>query len=403
MRVINVHGKTLALFVFGLATTLAQAATPPNTAIVNTATASYQVSGTPVTSTGSVTTTTSARTPATIEFLQYVPGGTVGSVEQVGTSSCSGVPLPDPNYIFPPLSTLAVPGALRLAPATHYSGGDPLFVRVTDHDQNLNAAAVENITVTLTSPAGDTETITLSETGPSTGVFIGYQQLKQPQKQLRAVGGEPEHYCTYRSADAVPTVTDGARGSVRRTVDSSSGATVNGAAVTPVNDLTGLPGLPDGVTALAQPIISGTATTCDSVMPPGGYRFPRVAPGTYRIAVAPPVAYGFPSSVAPASLPGGFTVIGSPGNGASYGTAFVLNPGPAVKIDVPLDPAGGNLQIIKTAGKPVIGIGDFLPYTLSIRNNAANATANRSTTACHRASATSGSARLAAWPTGDFS
>jgi uncharacterized repeat protein (TIGR01451 family) len=380
LRATNVQGKALALFVFGLATTLAEAATPPNTAIVNTATASYQVNGTPVTSTGSITTTTAARTPATIEFLQYVPSGTAGSVEQVGTSSCGGTALPNPNYIFPPSSALAMPGALRLAPATQYSGGDPLFVRVTDHDQNLNAAAVESVTITLTSPAGDTETITLSETGPSTGVFIGYLQstgaAATANNCVLSVAASQNITASYTDpADVVPTVTASALvDPFGVLLDSSSGAAVNGAAVTLVNDFTGLPATvfcDDGVTALAQPIASGTATTCDSVMPPGGYRFPRVAPGTYRIAVTPPVAYGFPSSVAPASLPGGFTVIGSPGNGASYGSAFVLNPGPAVKIDIPLDPAGGNLQIIKTSGKPVIGIGEFLPYTLSIRNSSA--------------------------------
>ena len=380
MRVANVYGKTLALFLFGFATTLVQAATPPNTAIVNTATASYQVGGTPVTSTSSVTSTTSARTPATIEFLQYVPSGTAGTVEQVETASCNGSPLPDPNYVFPPSSTLAVPGGLRLAPATHYSGGDPLFIRVTDYDQNLNPAAVETIAITLTSPTGDTEIIQLQETGSSTGVFIGYLQstaaTATANNCVLSVAANQSITASYTDpADTVPTVTDSALVDPFGVLfDSSSGVAVNGAAVTLVNDLTGLPATvycDDGVTVLTQPVTSGTATTCDSAMPPGGYRFPRVVPGTYRIAVAPPIAYGFPSSVAPASLPGGFTVIGSPGSGASYGSAFVLNPGPAVKIDVPLDPAGGNLQITKTAGKPVIGIGEFLPYTLSIRNSSA--------------------------------
>jgi len=377
LRVANTQGKTLALLLFGFATSLAQAATPPNTAIVNTGTASYLVSGTPVTSTSSVTTTTSTRTPATIEFLQYVPSGSTGSIEQVGTASCGGTALPNPNYLIPS-STLTVPGALRLAPATLYSSGDPVFIRVTDYDQNQNAAAVETISITLTSPTGDSETITLSETGISTGVFVGYLQTTAATTTTNncvlSVVAKQSITASYTDpADVVPTVTTNALVDPFGVLfDSASGAAVNGATITLLNDLTGLPATVfcnNGVTVLTQPITSGAATTCDATMAAGEYRFPRVVPGTYRIAVTPPVGYGFPSSVAPASLPSGFTIIGSPGSGASYGSAFVLNPGPAVKIDIPLDPAGGNLQITKTAGKSIVGIGEFLPYTLSIRNS----------------------------------
>jgi len=365
---------------FGFATSIAQAATPPNTAIVNTATANYVVGGSPVTSSSSVTTTTSVRTPATIEFLQYVPSGTAGSVEQVGTTSCGGSPLSSLNYIFPPSAPLTVPGALRFASATHYSGGDPLFFRVTDYDQNLNPAVAETITVTLTSPTGDTETMTLTETGLSTGVFIGYIQSTNSAATANdctlSVAANQNIMASYTDpADVITTVTDSALVDPFGVLfDSSSGVTINGAAVTLINDFTGAPATvycDDGVTVLTQPITSGAATACDATMPAGGYRFPRVVPGTYRIEVVPPVGYGFPSSVAPASLPGGFTVVGSPGSGASYAGNFLLNPGPAVKIDVPLDPAGGNLQITKTAGKSVVGIGEFLPYTLSIRNSSA--------------------------------
>lgn len=381
MRVTSTYGKTLALILLSLAAPVAQAATPPNTAIVNTATASYQVGGAPVTSTSSVTATTAARTPATIEFLQYVPSGSAGALEQVNTASCGAAPLPNPSYILPPASALTVPGALRLASATHYSGGDPLFIRVTDYDQNLNAAAIETITVVVTSPTGDTETLTLSETGPSTGVFIGFLQTTSAAATANncvlSVAPNQSIVTSYTDpADAVPTVTDTAMVDPFGVLfNSSSGAPVNGAAVTLINDLTGLPATvycDDGVTLLTQPVTSGAASTCDSALPAGSYRFPRAAPGTYRIAVAPPATYGFPSSVAPASLPGGFIVLGAPGAGASYGSAFLLDPGPAVKIDVPLDPAGGNLQITKTAGKSVIGIGEFMPYTLNIRNSSAS-------------------------------
>ena len=44
-------------------------------------------------------------------------------------------------------------------------------MRVTDGDQNLNPAVAETITAVITSSSGDSETITLTETGVNTGIF----------------------------------------------------------------------------------------------------------------------------------------------------------------------------------------------------------------------------------------
>ncbi len=386
MRVKNwlrAHGKTHALVLSaGLAAagSFTHAATPPNTPITNTASANYEVGATPLTTSGSVTTTTSASTPSTIEFLQYVPSGTAGTVEQVNIASCNASPLPAPTYILPPSTALTVPGALRLVAATHYSNGDPLFVRVTDFDHNQNATAIETISVTMTAPTGDTETLVIAETGVSTGIFIGYLQSTSAAVAagdcLLSVSADQTITATYTDPlDVVPTVADTAQVDPFGVLfDSVSGIAVNGASVTLIDDLTNLPAsvlCDDGVTALAQPVISGSPTACDTVMPPGGYRFPRVAPGNYRLAVAPAGGYVYPSSISPGALPPGFTIVGAPGSGASYGFSFALNPGPAVEIDIPLDASSGGLQIIKSAAKASIGIGEFMPYTLSIRNNSA--------------------------------
>ena len=373
---------------------LAQAATPPNTPITNTATASYTISGTPVSVTGSNTTTTSARTPSTIEFLKFVPSGTAGSLEQVNTTSCGGSPMPAPSYLDPPASTLTIPGPIRLVHADTYSAGDPLFIKVTDYDQNVNPAVADTITVTLTTtPASDAETLTLTETGPSTGVFIGYIQSSNaavtPNNCTWNVTPDQNIKATYTDpADAIQTVTAAALvDPFGITFDSNTGLPVNGARVILIDDSNGQPATvycDDGVTILQDSsttpattnVISGSPNVCDpTTMPAGGYRFPRVLPGTYRISVTPPSSYAFPSTVS--SLPSGFTVVGNASTGgASYGSPFPLNPGPAVKIDIPLDPASaGNLQITKSAGKSVVGIGDFVPYTLAIHNNGAAALA----------------------------
>lgn len=375
----RVHDKAFALGLLLLAPA-AGAVTAFNTPITNTATASFTVGGTPVTSTGTVTTLTAGRTPAVIEFLQFVPGTTEGTPEQVNPTLCGGAPLPAPVYIYPPATALTVPGPLRLTPAEYYSNGDPLFVRVTDYDQNTNPAAPDTITITVNAPGGDSETLTLAETGDSTGIFIGYLQstgaaVSAGNCELSIAGSQQITASYSDPLDAVVTVADAALVDPYGTLfDSATAAPVNGASVTLIDHATGLPATvycDDGVTVLPQPVTSGTATVCDPVMAAGGYRFPRVIPGTYRLAVVPPADHAFPST--DATPAGSYTVVGVPVSGASYGGAFPLNPGPAVKIDVPLDPAGTGLQITKTANKTIAAIGEFVPYTLSIRNNGGTA------------------------------
>ena len=53
--------------------------------------------------------------------------------------------------------------------------GDPIFVRVVDADRNRDGAVIETVDVRVTAPStGDAEVLRLSETGPNTGVFVGY-------------------------------------------------------------------------------------------------------------------------------------------------------------------------------------------------------------------------------------
>ena len=57
-------------------------------------------------------------------------------------------------------------------PATNsYTAGSPVSVRVTDLNRNTNAATIDTVRVTVTSSTGDSETLTLVETGVNTGIF----------------------------------------------------------------------------------------------------------------------------------------------------------------------------------------------------------------------------------------
>jgi len=56
---------------------------------------------------------------------------------------------------------------------TVYQAGDTLYVRVADGDENINATTRQTVSARLTSPAGDSEVVILTETGVNTGVFTG--------------------------------------------------------------------------------------------------------------------------------------------------------------------------------------------------------------------------------------
>lgn len=156
---------------------------------------------------------------------------------------------------------------------------------------------------------------------------------------------------------------------------SAIGLAVDGTSITLINTDTGLPATvlgDDGVSSFPSTITSG-GTVTDSGgttynFPPGGYRFPFTSPGNYRLEVVPPAGYAAPSTVPTAvlqSLPGGPFAIVNPG---SRSEPFVLNPGPAFHLDIPIDPLSSALWLRKTAGKDIVAIGDFMQYNVYIEN-----------------------------------
>ena len=391
LRALCAQRKALLSVACAALSLCAAAATPPNTDITNTATASYTVGGAPVSVSDAVTVTTAARTPSLIEFLQFVPPGVqqTGAVERVPATQCStsgaatGPFVPSSGPV--PLGStapLAVPGDYRLASTNFYHGGQPVFIKLADLDQNLNPALAETVIVTVKSANGDSETLRLTETGVSTGVFIGYIQstfgavVVNDCRLSVAVNGSLS--ATYTDVvDGTDSTVDGALVDPFGLVfDSTNGNAINGATVTLINTATNAPAdvlCDDGVTPYPSSVISGgSLAACGGTVsqPAGSYRFPLVAPGTYRLQITPPTGYNFPSTVATTTLQ---TLSGAPFSivAGSRGGPFMLDLGPALQIDVPLDPASGSLQIVKASIKAVVGIGEFLPYTLAIRNNSA--------------------------------
>ena len=369
------------LTILGLVfSSMSLALTPFGTAITNTATANYKVSGTPASSSGSVTVTANGRTPPKIEFLQYSP---TGSAVQVEPTQCGGTPTFPANSAAP--ASKAVPGSFNLVPAIAYTVGDPVFVRVTDTAANLSATTQETITITVTTPApaNDSETLTLKETGVNTGEFVGFIQsagaspTSTPSNSC-VLNGVPNKNVSTSYTDITTVAATMLFDPFGIVFDSSTGQGVDGATVTLIDAATNLPAnvfCDDGVTVLSQPLTSGTPTCGDPALQ-GGFRFPRVLSGNYKIALITPANYNFASSVPFPTLQ---ALAGAPfalNTTGSIGQIFALPSGPPLKIDVPIDPLGGTLQITKTAGKSVVGEGEFVPYVIAIKNNANGVTPN---------------------------
>lgn len=374
----------------------AQAAVPPNTSITNVASATFVIGGTSVTVKGTNTVVTSPKTPATIEFMEYVgghatqPSTTVS--ENVQPTRCDktgsgyitlGAPKP------PGQATLPVPGVYALADASLYASGDVVFVRVTDYDQNVNPNVAEVIDVTVTSSGGDTEKLKLTETGPSTGVFLGYifstSGTAKSGDCLYNIGGNQKLVATYidQSESSVAITAAALVDPLGVVFDTTTGKPVDGVEVTLIDASTGLPAAVkgnDGLSTYPSTVVTGT-TVVDSggtryVMAAGYYQFPRINPGRYVLQVAVPAGYSAPSKVTATDInkrfPSQFVVVTG-----SYGDEFQVLPGPALHIDIPVDPGeAASIEIQKTAGKSEAAVGEFVPYNLAIRNGSTSAITN---------------------------
>ena len=365
--------------------------TPPGTDILNSATVNYiDGGGNPVAANSNidVVTTEVAPTPSGLELLHYAPGVS-GAVAHPATGpplcSTSGTAT-GPFAAGPPVldgggNPIDWSNPVELLGAGALRTGEALFVRVVDHDQNLDAAAVETILVTLFS-SGDQEVLQLFETAVDSGEFIGALMLAAPPAaggdcRLSAASGDTVTGRYADAADAGDVSSDAELVDPLGLVfDTATGSPVDGATVTLIDAGTGAPAQvfgDDGVSSFPATITSGGSTSDSGGtsynFPPGGFRFPQVAPGQYQLDVAPPAGFAFPSAVPDALLQALPTAPFALGLG-SRGEVFSVLVGPPVQIDVPIDAgAGGGLLLTKAAGKTQIQVGEHLQYSLRLSND----------------------------------
>lgn len=380
------HSATFLLaFAFFLVNLLVAPHAPAATTVNNVAHASYSVDTLPRTSASNPVSTV-IRTPSKLDFLTYAPLAANPELLPVATTSylmsTNFTPLTAPVPLGA-TTPLDLSGPLPLVPATIYHENEPLFLRLSDGDQNLDPSVFETVVVTLSLVGtSESETLRLTETGPDTGIFTGYIQSLASGSNV----AEDGLLFVAQNAQILGDYTDAVDGTDSSAAaalvdpygivfDTMTGLPVNGATVTFVDAATNLPATvygDDGVSTYPASIISGGTATDSSgrvyTFPPGFYRFPYLQPGNYVLNVMPPPGYRAPSAVATIdiqSLPGAPYAIVNPG---SRGETFTINPGPAIHIDLPIDPLRSWLHLSKSASKTTVAIGDFIQYQINTEN-----------------------------------
>ena len=370
---------------------------PAGTVIDNTARATFRVWGneTVITSPAVSIVTQWHRTTAHVELLQYAP--TVSSAERVKVPLTGFDPDGDGSVgiqkmpaVFPAGETSAIDltQPVPLVSASIFHQGEPVFLRVVDPDQNTDPLTVQTVyALAGTAASNDSELLLLSETGPDTGIFVGYIQSGGTASAqihnglLDVTAGERLSVQYTDPSDASDTTTATALvDPFGRVFDSATGQPVDGAQLTLVAADTGLPAVvygDDGHSIFPSVITSGGTFTDTSgkiyTFAAGEYRFPFVRPGSYRLVVAAPAGYAAPSTVDEAvlqTLSGAPFAIAVPG---SFGDVFALNPGPAVHMDIPVDPTLTGLWLRKTVNRDTAAVGDFVQYAVGLENTSGHA------------------------------
>ncbi|MEX2326759.1 MAG: carboxypeptidase-like regulatory domain-containing protein, partial [Pseudomonadales bacterium] len=316
---------------------------------------------------------------SSIEFLQYSRDPAVGSSVNVQQTQCVADQTRQVSELDD--TTIPVPGIVNLVATRVIKVGQPVFVRVTDADQNQDPDVRERITIQLdVAASGDREYLDLTETEPDSGVFVGYIQSTEGESVtascvLGVVKDQPivtTYTDAYDNSDTAQSmVLVDPFGVV---FDTSDGSPIDGVTITLIDLATGQPAevFGDGPAFAAYPnrlVTGGNVTDAAGVeydFPTGEYRFPFVAAGFYRLEVTDvPEGYLFPSTATEASLqllPGApYEVVEG-----SRGDEFEVPVGPALKVDIPIDPVNAALFLRKSASRSTAAIGEFVQYKVAV-------------------------------------
>ena len=257
-----------------------------------------------------------------------------------------------------------------------------LYVGINAESCNREPGAAETMLVDIWSQKLQQQLqVTATETGPDTGLFefklttTADGTLFQP-KVRTTVNAVTVPMVPASNNDILTAQIEGCGdGTISAKIlidpsgvvfDSASDAPIAGAVVTMI-DVTGggnggLAGQQarvfgyDGVTPAPSQVVTGTD---------GAYSFPVVAPSQYRLDVAPPAQWKYPSTHAPADLPSERRINLT----GSFDGTFAVNEAMGdMFIDLPLDEQPHSMSVTKTASRATAEIAESVGYTVVVRN-----------------------------------
>ena len=273
---------------------------------------------------------------------------------------------------------------LPISEITQIIAGQSMVLGIDRPALNLDPAAVDSIQMVVRTNAGDEELLNFVETAPDSGRFVVIVRTHAAPASTAndcRLGVAPNSTEQIRFSDtangplvssfAIPILID-PYGVV---FDSRDGAPVAGVSVSLINVATGQPAQvfgDDGFSSYPSTVITGQAVTDAGgtvyTFPPGDYRFPLVAPGTYRWP-SHRFTYTFARPRPPCRLridrPHWTAYSIAP---ASYGLTFRLSDPAPVRIDIPLDRPHTTIVVEKTASVPEAQAGDIVQYRVVVRN-----------------------------------
>ncbi|MEO5694032.1 MAG: SdrD B-like domain-containing protein, partial [Usitatibacter sp.] len=250
--------------------------------------------------------------------------------------------------------------------------GGNLYLKADAGSCNAIPGTAETRVVVLTGPNGEREEVNALETGPNTGVFVvaSLPVRSPPVTAMNGIiEGQPNDVFDVQIVGCgkviATTVTLMSASSV--VFDSRTNEPVPGATVTLVNANGGqCSTAPASISGGGNPAVTGAD---------GRFAFPQVTPGSYCLSIAAPNGYSFPSQVNWPQLPGGRNLnVSGLRSGGSYGSAFTIGANGLLVVDVPVDPAAqAGLFVQKDVSRSIAELGEFVDYTVRVRNSTGNA------------------------------
>jgi len=321
------------------------------------------------------------RAPSTLEFLRVVDRADAHAPVSIGAVSFAPNPSDDTIFTDQDAQIIAQVEGEPISPARVFVAGEVVILRLRDPGLNHQPDVVETVLVAVETATGDRELFRLSAAGPDSDDFYGVALTVSESDSVSgdgqiAVGANTIIEARFEDVfDETDTSTTIAVSDPRiKVFDAFSGAAINGAKITIVDDDTGkavdVYGV-DGSSRLQGKIVSGTPTT-DAAgrtydVLDGEVRMPFLMPGRYRLIADAPSDYVFPSDTDDtriAGLPDGPFRVGTGARGEVF---EIISGGPPL-FDIPLD-VRGTFLLTQTLSASQAAHGDPVAMSLTLQND----------------------------------